>query len=204
VFVTDADNREVLEYDGASGVIQRWYAYGLGPNDVLNQMNVTSGTRAALVPDILGSIIGSQDSSSGALTKVGYLPYGKSASACRSFASGRRTCNCDLWSQYDFQHGSAGGRDNGNCNQYVPLHSTRRDLLPLRLCEPSRKFCRRATAGWFCYGYRKPDRGRSQIRPFSASCHSSRRRLYSHSINGHTCKRQSSYAASVWSTRRFG
>ena len=30
VFVTDADNREVLEYDGASGAIQRWYAYGLG------------------------------------------------------------------------------------------------------------------------------------------------------------------------------
>ena len=52
-----------------------------GPNDVLNQMNVTSGTRATLVPDIIGSIIGSQDSSSGALTKVGYLPYGKSASA---------------------------------------------------------------------------------------------------------------------------
>jgi RHS repeat-associated protein len=34
-----------------------------------------------MVPDILGSIIASQDSSSGALTKVGYLPYGKSASA---------------------------------------------------------------------------------------------------------------------------
>ena len=30
VFVTDADNREVLEYDGASGAIQRWYAYALG------------------------------------------------------------------------------------------------------------------------------------------------------------------------------
>jgi RHS repeat-associated protein len=63
-----------------SGAIQRWYAYALGPNDVLNQMNVTTGTRATLVPDILGSIIGSQDSSSGALTKIGYLPYGKSLS----------------------------------------------------------------------------------------------------------------------------
>jgi hypothetical protein len=67
VFVTDADNREVLEYDGTSGAIQRWYAYALGPNDVLNQMNVTAGTRATLFPDILGSIIASQDSSSGAL-----------------------------------------------------------------------------------------------------------------------------------------
>ena len=59
VFVTDADNREVLEYDGASGAIQRWYAYGLGSNDVLNQMNVAAGTRAALVPDIQGSVIAS-------------------------------------------------------------------------------------------------------------------------------------------------
>jgi YD repeat-containing protein len=32
VFVTDADNREVLEYDGASGQVLRWYACGLGPN----------------------------------------------------------------------------------------------------------------------------------------------------------------------------
>ena len=80
VFVTDASNREVLEYDGTSGAIQRWYAYALGPNDVLNQMNVVAGTRATLVPDIIGSIIASQDSSSGALTKIGYLPYGKSPS----------------------------------------------------------------------------------------------------------------------------
>jgi hypothetical protein len=80
VFVTDAGNREVLEYDGASGAVQRWYAYAPGPNDVLNQMNVTSGTRATLIPDIQGSII-AQDSVSGALTRIGYLPYGKSPSA---------------------------------------------------------------------------------------------------------------------------
>jgi RHS repeat-associated protein len=79
VFVTDAGNREVLEYDGSSGAILRWYAYGLGSNDVLSQMNVAAATRATLVPDILGSVIGSQDSSSGALSKIGYLPYGKSA-----------------------------------------------------------------------------------------------------------------------------
>jgi RHS repeat-associated protein len=85
VFVTDAGNREVLEYDGASGAIQRWYAYGLGSNDVLNQMNVTAGTRAALIPDIQGSVIASLDSSSGTLSKTGYLPYGKSASATASF-----------------------------------------------------------------------------------------------------------------------
>jgi hypothetical protein len=33
-----------------------------------------AGTRATLVPDILGSIIASLDSGSGALTKVAYLP----------------------------------------------------------------------------------------------------------------------------------
>jgi RHS repeat-associated protein len=85
VFVTDAANREVLEYDGASGAIQRWYAYGLGSNDVLNQTNVAAGTRAALIPDLQGSVIASVDSVSGTLSKIGYLPYGKSASASGPF-----------------------------------------------------------------------------------------------------------------------
>jgi RHS repeat-associated protein len=85
VFVTDADNREVLEYDGATGAILRWYAYGLGSNDVLNQMNVAAATRATLVPDIQGSVIASLDSSSGVFNKTGYLPYGKSASVTGPF-----------------------------------------------------------------------------------------------------------------------
>jgi RHS repeat-associated protein len=71
-------NREVLEYDGATGAIQRWYAYGLGSNDVLAQMNVPAATRATLIPDIQGSVIASIDSASGAVSKIGYLPYGKS------------------------------------------------------------------------------------------------------------------------------
>jgi RHS repeat-associated protein len=85
VFVTDAGNREVLEYDGASGAILRWYAYGLGPNDVLSQINVAAATRATFIPDMLGSVIASVDSSSGALNKIGYLPYGKSAGATAPF-----------------------------------------------------------------------------------------------------------------------
>ena len=85
VFVTDAGNREVLEYDGASGAILRWYAYGLGSNDVLNQTNVVAGTRAALIPGIQGSVIASLDSSSSALSKIGYLPYGKSTSTSAPF-----------------------------------------------------------------------------------------------------------------------
>jgi len=40
---------------------------------------VAANTRAIFVPDILGSVIGTYDSSSGSLSKVGYLPYGKSA-----------------------------------------------------------------------------------------------------------------------------
>jgi hypothetical protein len=38
-----ADNREVLEYDGTTGAVQRWYAYGLDPDAVLSQMNLSSG-----------------------------------------------------------------------------------------------------------------------------------------------------------------
>jgi RHS repeat-associated protein len=85
VFVTAADNREMLEYDGATGAIQRWYAHGLGSNDALNQMNVAAGTRATLVPGQLGSIVATLDSGSGALTKAGYLPYGGSASSAGTF-----------------------------------------------------------------------------------------------------------------------
>jgi YD repeat-containing protein len=28
IYVTDADNREVLEYDGSTGAVQRWHAFG--------------------------------------------------------------------------------------------------------------------------------------------------------------------------------
>lgn len=85
ISVTDADNREVLECDGSTGTLQRWYAYGLGPNAVLNQMNVAGATRAALLPGQLGSIIASFDSGTGALTKFGYQPYGNSAAAATPF-----------------------------------------------------------------------------------------------------------------------
>ena len=75
----------MLEYDASSGAIQRWYAYGLGPNDLLNQMNVGAGTRATLVPDLLGSIVGSFDSATGSLTKFGYRPFGASPAAPTAF-----------------------------------------------------------------------------------------------------------------------
>ena len=76
LFVTDADNRDVLEYDGTSGAIQAWSAYGLGPDDLLNRMNVGAASRQTLIPDIQGSIIGLLDSG-GTLTKAGYQVFGE-------------------------------------------------------------------------------------------------------------------------------
>jgi RHS repeat-associated protein len=86
ISITDADDREVLEYDGSTGALLRWYAYGLGPNDVLGQMNVPADTRLALVPDIQGSIVGVMDASTATLTPFGYRPYGSSAATPASFA----------------------------------------------------------------------------------------------------------------------
>ena len=76
IYVTDADNREVLEYNGA-GSIQNWYSFAFGPDAVLNQMNIASGTRTTMIPDIQGSIIGALDAVSGSLTKTGYQAYGE-------------------------------------------------------------------------------------------------------------------------------
>ena len=103
VFVTDAANREVLEYDGATGAIQRWYAYGLGSNDVLNQTNVVAGTRTGFVPDIQGSVIASIDSSSGTLSKIGYLPYGKSAGAPASFGYTAQRIDPEIGGMYYYR-----------------------------------------------------------------------------------------------------
>jgi RHS repeat-associated protein len=84
IYVTDADNREVLEYDGTSGATGNWYSFApasaFGPDAVLNQMNVASGTRGTLIPDVQGSIVGSLDANSGTLTKTGYQAYGENPS----------------------------------------------------------------------------------------------------------------------------
>src|SRR5262249_52763214 len=85
IFVTDADNREVLEYDGTTGAILRWYAYGLGPNEVLNQINVGANTRDTQIPDMLGSIVASIDGGTGALSSFAYRAYGANAAAPAQF-----------------------------------------------------------------------------------------------------------------------
>jgi RHS repeat-associated protein len=69
----------VLEYAGSSGALLRWYAYGLGCNDVLSQVTL-GGSRATMVPDIQSSVLATLDSGTGAFAKQNYLPYGKSAS----------------------------------------------------------------------------------------------------------------------------
>lgn len=79
ISVTDTDNREMLEYDGSTGAILRWYAYGLGPNDVLSQMDVPDGIRFLFLPDIQGSVIATANSA-GILAKSTYEPYGVSGS----------------------------------------------------------------------------------------------------------------------------
>jgi RHS repeat-associated protein len=76
VYVTDADNREVLEYNGSGGALNAWYAFGLGPDEALNRMNLAAASRQTLIPDIQGSILASLDSG-GALAKTAYQPYGE-------------------------------------------------------------------------------------------------------------------------------
>ena len=85
IFVTDTDGREVLEYDGTSGQLERWYAYGAGSNEVLNQMELAATTRTTLIPDIQGSFVATLDSGTGTLSKAGYQAYGESASAGGTF-----------------------------------------------------------------------------------------------------------------------
>ncbi|MCW5733963.1 MAG: RHS repeat-associated core domain-containing protein, partial [Enhydrobacter sp.] len=47
----------------------------------LSTMDLAAGTRTATVPDMLGSVIGVMNAGTGALTPVGYLPYGGSTTA---------------------------------------------------------------------------------------------------------------------------
>ena len=77
IYVTDADDREVLEYNGTSGAIGTWYAYGTGPNAVLNRMTGAGTDRQTLIPDVQGSIIATLDAASGSLAKAGYQAFGE-------------------------------------------------------------------------------------------------------------------------------
>jgi RHS repeat-associated protein len=100
ITITDADNRAVLDYDGTSGAILRWYAYALGPNAVLSQMNVAAGTRTMLVPDTLGSIIGTMDSGATAITPFAYKPYGSASATPATFGYTGQQVDAETGSYY--------------------------------------------------------------------------------------------------------
>jgi len=103
IYITDAANRAVLDYDGASGAVQRWHAFGAGPNEVLGQINVAASTRATFIPDIQGSVIGSLDSGSGIVTKTGYRPYGESGSTAGTFRYTGARIDAETNGLYDFR-----------------------------------------------------------------------------------------------------
>ena len=85
IFVQDPQGRAVIDYTGSGGAIEAWYAFGLGANDALNQMNVAGATRATYVPDVQGSIVASLDAASGTVTKAGFRPFSESASTVGTF-----------------------------------------------------------------------------------------------------------------------
>ena len=84
ILVTDTDNNALLDYAGSGGAVQQWYAWGQDTNTLLNQVNAAAGTRATLVADALGSIIGSLASNTGTLTKAGFQTYGVSTSTANN------------------------------------------------------------------------------------------------------------------------
>ena len=84
ILVTDTDNNALLDYASTGGAVQQWYAWGQDTNALLNQVNAAAGTRATLIADSLGSIVGSLASSTGALTKAGFQTYGVSTSTANN------------------------------------------------------------------------------------------------------------------------
>jgi RHS repeat-associated protein len=101
--VQDPQGRALLDYDGTSGTIQNWYAFGSGPNDVLNQINVIGSTRATFIPDIQGSIVASLDASSGTLTKAGFQAYGESSVTSGTFRYTGARIDAETNGLYDFR-----------------------------------------------------------------------------------------------------
>ena len=124
-------------------------------------MNVASGTRATLIPDVQGSFIGSLDASSGALTKYGYQTYGESGSTGGSFRyTGQRIdpetnglyyyrarMYAPAWGRF-MQADPIGYAGGSNLYRYVrndPLNLP--DPMVLRLTVPSRRLAAQAAMG---------------------------------------------------------
>ncbi len=103
IFVRDPGNRALLDYNGATGAVLDWYAFGAGPNDALTQLNVTANTRVTYIPDLIGSVIGALDSGTGAITKTGYQPYGESPSTAGTFRYTGARIDAETNGLYDFR-----------------------------------------------------------------------------------------------------
>ncbi len=94
IYVRDGGNRALLDYNGATGAVLDWYAFGTGPNDALTQMYVAANTRVSYIRDLIGSVIGALNSATGAITKTGYQSHGESPSAARTLRyTGARSSN---------------------------------------------------------------------------------------------------------------
>ena len=70
---------------------------------MLNQINSAAGTRTTFIPDVLGSMIGTLDSGSGAITKTGYQPFGESASTTGTFRYTGARIDAETNGLYDFR-----------------------------------------------------------------------------------------------------
>ena len=103
IYVRDPGNRALLDYNGGTGAVLDWYAFGAGPNDALTQLNVTANTRTTYIPDLIGSVIGALDSGTGAITKTGYQPYGESASTAGTFRYTGARIDAETNGLYDFR-----------------------------------------------------------------------------------------------------
>ena len=103
IYVRDPGNRALLDYNGATGAVLDWYAFGAGPNDALTQLNVAASTRMTYIPDLLGSVIGALDSGTGAITKTGYQPYGESPFTAGTFRYTGARIDAETNGLYDFR-----------------------------------------------------------------------------------------------------
>ena len=107
IYVTDADNRELVEYDGSNGHVLRRYVYGNGIDEALNQVDVsnTSGSRprTTLIPDIQGSMIGSLGSGGASVTQTAYKSFGESASTTGSYRYTGRRIDAETNGLYDYR-----------------------------------------------------------------------------------------------------
>jgi RHS repeat-associated protein len=102
-YLLDPSNRALFDYDGSSGQIARWYSFGSGLNEVLNQINVSANTRMTFIPDTQGSVIGTLDSGSGAITKTGYQVFGESPSTAGTFRYTGARIDAETNGLYDFR-----------------------------------------------------------------------------------------------------